>query len=135
MTIFLAIVTRTRRAGVSCDTCSATSSAYSVVLVKHHRDFGTHDFKERYRNAKKSAETDGRKRVLKQFGDMFGGFVHNREAVLASLRQEVKKGRFFSPGSRVFGNSDRIDCVAAATVKIKTPEVQRCRRSPRCNCM
>jgi hypothetical protein len=49
MAIFLAIVTRTKRADVSCDTHSATSSAYSLVLVKHHRDFGTHDFKERCR--------------------------------------------------------------------------------------
>ena len=35
MAIFLAIVTRTRRAGVSCDTHSATSSAYSVVVGLH----------------------------------------------------------------------------------------------------
>src|SRR5271156_993000 len=35
MTIFLAIVTWTKRAGVSCETCSATSCAYSAVVMQH----------------------------------------------------------------------------------------------------
>src|SRR5271156_1931721 len=41
MALLLAKITRTRRAGVSCDTHSATFSACSAVLVKRHRGFGT----------------------------------------------------------------------------------------------
>jgi hypothetical protein len=41
MTIFLAIVTWTIRAGVSCETRPATCCAYSVVvIVKRHGDLG-----------------------------------------------------------------------------------------------
>jgi hypothetical protein len=99
-------------AGVSCDTYSATSSAYSVVLVKRHRDFGTHDFgdAETRRSRQRWMVERG---AFNQFGDVFGGLLHNWEAVLASLGQEVKKGRFFHRTQGFLGTV----VVAAATVK------------------